>query len=113
MDVLITAIFQTQSAAKCAADDLKSKISILNLSLSPVAPRELTLPHLAPLFSSADADRAEQTHGNLIPPLLTHLSQHDGKTRIKLILNTKDTETAKSILRKNKANTITVKKRRD
>lgn len=113
MDILITATFHSLHDAKAAVDELKSKITVLDSTFTPDTPRELSFPHLASLYSFTDADRSEQTHGNLIPPLVTHLAQHDGKTRIKLILDTKDSETAKSILRKNKAKSISTKAERD
>ncbi len=113
LNLSIIATFDSPHDAKIAIDCLKSKIEILSSSYDSAKTNEPSFPILPPLHSSIDADTVEKTFGTLHSPLVTHLAQHHGDTKIKLILSEKDSDDAKSILRKKKAKSIVIETNRD
>ena len=112
MNSIVSATFDSMEEARQAVDGIKSKFQVLDLKLESVTPRETSFSFLAPLYLFGDADRAEQTHGNLIPPIVTGMANRSGKTRVKLMLNAHETAAVQSDLRNN-GHSVSIKTLRD
>ena len=99
MQTSVTVYFSNPDEAENAFKKIQKDIPFCRYSIESTKKKKMnTRNYLAPIYPLTDADRAEQTHGNLLPIFKEETTHFGGEVRLKLALNASHAKWAESRL---------------